>query len=47
MGPTLDKTAKLIVDSFAKIWQSKMQDAEVMMDLESKLKRIISEASKE
>ncbi|MDH2907883.1 MAG: hypothetical protein PXX83_07310 [Candidatus Nitrosotalea sp.] len=47
MGPTLDKTAEAIVDSFGKIWQSKMQDAEVMKDLESKLKRIISETHKD
>lgn len=46
MGPTLDKTAEAIVDSLGKIWQSKMQEAEVMKDLESKLKRIISEAHK-
>lgn len=46
MGPTLDKTAEAIVESFVKIWQSKMQDAEIMKDMESKLKRIISEATK-
>ena len=46
MGPTLDKTAEAIVDSLGKIWQSKMQVAEVMKELESKLKRIISEATK-
>jgi hypothetical protein len=46
LGPTLDKTADVIVESFSKIWQSKMQ-VEAKKELESTLKKILSEATKE
>jgi hypothetical protein len=46
LGPTLDKTADAVVESFGKIWQSKMQEVEAKKELESTLKKILSEATK-
>lgn len=40
LGPTLDKTADAVVESFSKIWQLKMQEVEARKELESTLKKI-------
>ncbi len=45
-GTTLDKMADAVVDSFGKMWQSKMAKMEARQDLEAKLRMILSETSK-
>jgi hypothetical protein len=45
-GATLDKMADAVVESFGKMWQSKMAKMEARQDLETKLRRILSETSK-
>lgn len=45
-GITLDKMADAVVDSFGKMWQSKMAKMEARQDLEAKLRMILSETSK-
>ena len=45
-GPTLDKMADAVVESFGKMWQSKMAKIEARHELDAKLERILSETSK-
>ncbi len=42
-GPMLDKMADAVVESFAKMWQSKMAKIEAGQELEAKLGKILSE----
>jgi hypothetical protein len=45
-GPMLDKMADAVVESFGKMWQSKMAKIEAGQEMEAKLKKILSEATK-
>jgi hypothetical protein len=45
-GTTLDKMADAVVESFGKMWESKMAKIEAWQGLESKLRTILSEKSK-
>lgn len=45
-GTTLDKMADAVVESFGKMWESKMAKIEAWQGLESKLRAIISEKYK-
>lgn len=45
-GPTMDKVADVIAESFGKIWQSMLLQAEAKQEIESKLQKIYSETSK-
>jgi hypothetical protein len=45
-GQTLDKMADAVVESFGKMWQSKMAKMEAKQELEGKLRKILSEKSK-
>jgi hypothetical protein len=45
-GTTLDKMADAVVESFGKMWQSKMAKIEAWQDLDSKLNKILSETTK-
>lgn len=45
-GTTLDKMADAVVESFGKMWQSKMAKIEARRELDAKLERILSETSK-
>jgi phage-related minor tail protein len=45
-GQTLDKMADAVVESFSKMWQSKMAKIEARQELEAKLRKILSEKSK-
>lgn len=45
-GPTLDKMADAVVESFGKMWQSKMAKIEAGQELESNLRKILSETAK-
>jgi hypothetical protein len=42
-GPRLDKMADAVVESFGKMWQSKMAKIEAGQELEAKLRMILSE----
>jgi hypothetical protein len=42
-GPMLDKMADAVVESFEKMWKSKMAKIEAGQDLEAKLRMILSE----
>jgi len=45
-GTTLDKMADAVVESFGKMWQSKMAKIEARQELEAKLRNILSETTK-
>lgn len=45
-GPTIDKGADAMIETAAKVWQSMIIQSEGKKELESKLQKIISEASK-
>ena len=45
-GTTLDKMADAVVESFGKMWQSKMAKIEARQDLETKLRLILSDTTK-
>lgn len=45
-GPTLDKMADAVAESFGKMWQSKMAKIEARQDLEANLRKILSETTK-
>lgn len=45
-GTTLDKMADAVVESFGKMWESKMAKIEARRELDAKLERILSETSK-
>jgi len=45
-GTTLDKMADAVVESFGKMWQSKMAKIEARQDLETKLRMILSDTTK-
>jgi uncharacterized membrane protein YheB (UPF0754 family) len=45
-GPTLDKGADAMIETAAKVWQSMLAQSEGKRELEAKLQRIFSEASK-
>lgn len=45
-GTTLDKMADAVVESFGKMWQSKMAKIEARQELDAKLRMILSEKNK-
>ncbi len=45
-GPTLDKVADVVAESFEKMWQSKMTKIEARQELEAKLRKILSETTR-
>lgn len=45
-GPTMDKVADAVIESFGKIWQSMLLQSEGKKELESKLQKIFSETSR-
>jgi len=45
-GSTLDKMADAVVESFGKMWQSKMAKIEASQELEANLRKILSETAK-
>jgi hypothetical protein len=45
-GSTLDKMADAVSESFGKMWESKMAKIEARQELEAKLGKILSEATK-
>ena len=45
-GPALDKGADAMIETAAKIWQSKLTQSESKKELESKLQKILSETSR-
>lgn len=45
-GPTLDKTADAMIETAGKVWQSMIMQAEGKKELESKLQKIYSEATR-
>ena len=45
-GPGLDKSADAMIETAAKVWQSTLVQSEAKKELESKLQKIFSEASK-
>jgi len=45
-GTTLDKMADAVVESFGKMWESKMAKIQAAQDLDAKLKTILSEKYK-
>jgi hypothetical protein len=45
-GPVMDKSADAVIESFGKMWQSMVLQAEAKRELEAKLQKIASEATK-
>lgn len=45
-GPTMDKSADAVIESFGKIWQSMVLQSEAKNELTTKLQKVFSEASK-
>ncbi len=45
-GPTMDKSADAVIESFGKFWQSMLLQSEAKNELQAKLQKIFSEASK-
>ncbi len=45
-GPSLDKASDAMIETAAKVWQSMLVHSESKKELESKLQKIFSEASK-
>lgn len=45
-GPSLDKASDAMIETAAKVWQSMIVQSEGKKELESKLQKIFSEASK-
>ncbi|MGI0069024.1 MAG: hypothetical protein ACREAN_02070, partial [Nitrosopumilaceae archaeon] len=45
-GPSIDKAADAMIETAAKVWQSMIVQSECKKELESKLQKIFSEASK-
>lgn len=45
-GPTMDKMADAVMESFGKYWQSMLLQSEAKKELEAKLQKIFAEANK-
>ena len=45
-GPSMDKAADAVIESFGKYWQSMVMQAEAKKELDAKFQKIFSEASK-
>ena len=44
-GPSLDEAADAVIESFGKYWQSMVKQSEAKIELDSKFRKIFSEAS--
>lgn len=45
-GPSMDKVADAVIESFGKYWQSMIMQSEARKELDAKMQKIFSEASR-